>query len=83
VEFVLFKEAVTMVEVDVRGLSCPIPVVKTQKAIDEHPNEVLNVMVETSVTKENVSRLAQSKGYTVKVEEVGDEFRLLLTPPDK
>lgn len=72
-----------MVEVDVRGLSCPIPVVKTQKAIDEHPNEVLNVMVETSVTKENVSRLAQSKGYTVKVEEAGDEFRLLLTPPDK
>lgn len=72
-----------MVEVDVRGLSCPIPVVKTQKAINEHPNEVLNVMVETSVTKENVSRLAQSKGYTVKVEEAGGEFRLLLTPPDK
>ena len=72
-----------MVEVDVRGFSCPIPVVKTQKAIEEHPNEELIVMVETSVTKENVSRLAQSKGYTVKVEEVGDELRLQLTPPGK
>jgi tRNA 2-thiouridine synthesizing protein A len=83
VEFVLFKEAEIMVEVDVRGLSCPIPVVRTKKAIDEHPNEGLTVLVETAVSKENVSRLAKSKGYTVKVEEVEDEFRLLLTPPCK
>ncbi len=72
-----------MIEVDVRGFSCPIPVVKTQKAIDEHPNDELIVMVETSVIKENVSRLAQSKGYTVKAEEVGDGFRLRPTPPVK
>ena len=72
-----------MVEVDVRGFSCPIPVVKTKKAIEGHPNEGLTVLVETAVSKENVSRLAQSKGYTVKIEEAGDEFRLLLTPPGK
>jgi tRNA 2-thiouridine synthesizing protein A len=72
-----------MVEVDVRGFSCPIPVVRTQKAIEEHPNERLTVLVETAVSRENVSRLAQSKGYTVKVEEAGDEFRLQLTPPGK
>jgi len=72
-----------MVEVDVRGFSCPIPVVKTKKAIDEHPNEELKVLVETAVSKENVSRLAQSKGYTVKVDEAGGEFRLLLTPSYK
>ncbi|MCK4721832.1 MAG: sulfurtransferase TusA family protein, partial [Dehalococcoidia bacterium] len=28
-----------MIEVDVRGFSCPIPVVKTKKAIEEHPDE--------------------------------------------
>ncbi len=72
-----------MVEVDVRGFSCPIPVVKTKKAIEENPNEPVTVLVESAVTKENVSRLAQSKGYSVKVEEVSNEYRLVLTPPGK
>jgi len=71
-----------VIEVDVRGFSCPIPVVKTKKAIEENPGQPLTVLVETAVSRENVSRLAQSKKYGVKVEEVaGDEYRVLLTPP--
>lgn len=72
-----------MIEVDVRGFSCPIPVVRAQKAIEENPNEILTVVTETGVTRENVSRLAQSKGYTVKVEEVGDDFHIQIIPPGK
>ena len=72
-----------MTEVDVRGFSCPIPVVKTKKAIEENPGEVLTVLVETEASRENVSRLAQSRGYSVKVEGVADEYRLVLTPPGK
>jgi len=72
-----------MVEIDVRGFSCPIPVVRTNKAIEENPNEPVTVLVESSVSKENISRLAQSKGYSIKVEEVEDGFRLLLSPPVK
>ena len=72
-----------MIEVDVRGFSCPIPVVKTKKAMEENPEEVLTVMVETAVSRENVSRLAQSQGYTIKVEEVSGEYRLELTPCGK
>ncbi|TET73920.1 MAG: SirA family protein [Dehalococcoidia bacterium] len=72
-----------MIEVDVRGYSCPIPVVKTKKAIDEHPDEPLTVLVETAVSKENVSRLAQGRGYFVEVEEVEDGFRLSLSPSGK
>lgn len=77
------KGGTTMVEVDVRGFSCPIPVVRTNKAIEENPNEPVTVLVEGSVSKENISRLAQSKGYSIKVEEVEDGFRLLLSPPVK
>lgn len=72
-----------MTEVDVRGFSCPIPVVKTKKAIDENPGEPLVVLVESSVSKENVFRLAQSRGYSVELEEVSDGYRLLLNPPPK
>ena len=70
-----------MIEVDARGFSCPIPVVKTKKAIDENPKEEISVLVETAVSKENVSRLAQSKGYSIQVEEVEDGFRLYINPP--
>jgi tRNA 2-thiouridine synthesizing protein A len=72
-----------MVEVDVRGYSCPIPVVRTKKAMEQNPKDVLTVLVETVTSKENVSRLAQSKGYSVKAEGVSGEYRLTLTPSSK
>ncbi len=72
-----------MIEVDVRGLSCPIPVVKTSKAIEEHPNEEITVLVGNVVSKENIIRLAQSKGYSVKVGVEQDESCLQLIPPGK
>ncbi|MDO8886459.1 sulfurtransferase TusA family protein [Candidatus Oleimmundimicrobium sp.] len=66
------------VEVDARGLSCPLPVVKTKKAIDESPDGEIIVLIDSQVSKQNVTRLAENKGYSVKVESVGDEFRLKL-----
>jgi tRNA 2-thiouridine synthesizing protein A len=72
-----------MTEVDVRGYSCPIPVVKTKKAMDDNPSDVLTVLLETVTTKENVSRLAESRGYSVREEEISGEYRLTLTPPGK
>jgi tRNA 2-thiouridine synthesizing protein A len=72
-----------MMEVDARGFSCPIPVVKTKEVIDNNPNAPLSVLVESEVSKENVSRLARSRGYFVKVERIEDGFRLLLSPSSK
>jgi tRNA 2-thiouridine synthesizing protein A len=72
-----------MIEVDARGFSCPVPVVKTVKAINDNPNKEIAVLVETTVAKENVSRIAESKGYKVKIEETDDGFRLLLSPNAK
>jgi len=72
-----------VIEVDVRGFSCPIPVVRTKKAIEDNPGTPVTVLVETAVSKENVSRLAQSRGYSVDVEEVEDGFRIILSPSSK
>lgn len=73
-----------MIEIDVRGFSCPIPVVKTQKAMKDNPGEELAVLVETEVSRENVSRLAESRKYTVNEKAVsGEEYVLTLTPPRK
>ncbi len=64
------------VEVDARGLSCPLPVLKTKEAITKNPNEEIIVLVDSQVSKKNVTRVAESNGYSVKVEMLEDEFRL-------
>ena len=69
-----------MIEVDVRGYSCPIPVVNTKKAIKDNPGKELIILVENAVSKENVTRLAESEGYSTQVQETDDGYRLVLTP---
>jgi TusA-related sulfurtransferase len=63
--------------VDARGLSCPQPVILARNAIQagEFPIEVL---VETVTSRENVRRAAEKLGCEVKVEDLGDEFKLTL-----
>ncbi|SHH15351.1 TusA-related sulfurtransferase [Thermosyntropha lipolytica DSM 11003] len=53
-----------MEKVDVRGLSCPMPVLKTKKVIDSGAKEIL-VVGTSQVSKENVTKLARSHGYEV------------------
>jgi len=72
-----------MMVIDARGYSCPIPVVKTKEASDNNPKTPLAVLVESEVSRENVSRLARSRGYSLRVERMADGFRLLLNPSGK
>lgn len=70
-----------MVEVDVRGLGCPVPVIRTKEAMEKNPNQTINVLLDSDAAKENVSRMARSKKYAVKVEQGEDEeYNLVLTP---
>ena len=69
-----------MVEVDVRGFSCPIPVVRTKKAMEQNPGQPLAVLTDNETSKENVSRLAENRGYQIRVEKVAGGYRLVLTP---
>jgi len=64
--------------VDARGLSCPQPVILARKAIQtgQFPIEVL---VESVTSRENVRRMAEKEGCTVKVQTIGDEFKLELS----
>ena len=64
-------------EVDARGLSCPQPAILAKKAIQEGEFPI-EMLVETAVSHENVKRLAKKAGLQVKVEEIGNEFRLTI-----
>lgn len=64
--------------VDARGLSCPQPVLLTRRSIEAGEFPIV-VLVDTVTSRENVQRLAEKAGHRVKVQEVGDEFKLTIT----
>jgi len=67
-----------MIEVDARGLSCPIPVVKTKKALSGKP-EKATVTVDNVAAFENVTRYAKAMKYEVESKISGEDYILYLT----
>lgn len=65
--------------IDARGLACPQPVVLAKKALEKADD--LTVIVDNMTARQNVSRLAESQGWGVTVEEKGDGIYLRLTRP--
>ena len=64
-----------MKDVDVRGLSCPIPLMHTKKALESSPAELL-VLADSGTAKANVVNLLIDMGYSVDVADDGDEYRI-------
>lgn len=63
--------------VDARGLSCPQPVLLTVNEMKKVKKGEIVVLVDTDTSKENVSRIAASQGWTVKgVEQEGTGYRI-------
>ena len=67
-----------MLIVDARGLLCPEPVVRTQRAVKDGITE-LTVLVDAEAAKENVTRFAVSRGYTVSVQQEVMDYTLSLS----
>ena len=66
-----------MKQIDARGFSCPEPVLMTKRGIADEKE--LTVLVDTHVSKENVSRFLVDAGYEVKATEREDHFEVLAT----
>mgnify|MGYP001768591551 CR=1 FL=1 len=58
---------------DARGLSCPQPVVLTQKAIKDG-NDSFDVLVSSNVSKENVVRCAEKNKMKAEVRQDGEDY---------
>ena len=59
--------------VDARGMACPLPVVKANQALSGMTEGVLEVHVDNEIAVENVKRMAQQKGLTPTVTEMGEK----------
>lgn len=47
------------VEVDVRGLSCPEPVLLTMDAMEDHPGEMIRVLGDEAHTRKNIEKMLE------------------------
>ncbi len=64
---------------DARGLTCPQPVLKTMEKLRAMTQGELMVLVDTEISRDNVSRAAASLSWQVKgVEAEGGDFRITL-----
>jgi selenium metabolism protein YedF len=54
--------------IDLKGMSCPFPVIQTKKLIESKMVPELNVLVDNGPPRENVTRYLESQGYCVNVE---------------
>ena len=73
-----------MMKVDARGDACPLPVVKAKKAIAElNGAGEVEVLVDNEIAVQNLTKMAQQKGYASKAEKLAErEYRVLLTVGD-
>jgi len=69
-----------MEPLDLRGLPCPDPVVRTKKAIEAHPHAVLTILTDQASQRDNIARMAKSLGASVESEQLPNgDFRLTVT----
>jgi len=65
--------------IDCSGLSCPEPVLRAGKAMQEPEVKKVKVKVNSTVARDNVSRAAGSLGWKAEVEFSEEEDCYLLT----
>ncbi len=65
--------------IDVRGLSCPLPVVVARKELQKMKQGILEVLVDTGTARDNIKRMATHEGWKVEVKEEGEEYLLLIS----
>lgn len=62
-------------QIDVRGLSCPQPVVLVDRALADG-NADLEILVDNEVARENVSRLINRRGLKVDISQNGADIMI-------
>lgn len=70
-----------MVQVNAMGDACPIPVVKTKNAIRDLAGAgVVETLVDNEIAVQNLTKMANQKGYGVKSEKLGEnQYKVTMT----
>ena len=63
-----------MKTIDVRGLACPGPVIKTKEIIEKERPAVLDIIVDNKAASENVRLFFESRNYMVSIRQEENDF---------
>lgn len=69
-------------EIDLRGLTCPEPVLRTKKLIDDQSITVIEALVDSEVNVQNLSRLAHSQKRSLSCAKSENHFLVIISRPD-
>ncbi len=77
---IIKNNLVMFMELDVSGKICPIPVLKTKKALDSlNSGEELTVIGDYKPALENIKRFAEENGHEViSAEETENGFKIVI-----
>jgi TusA-related sulfurtransferase len=64
------------IDIDARNLNCPMPVIKTKKALESIETGNVHVLIERLEGCQNVRRFAESQGCDVGVKEKEGLFHI-------
>lgn len=73
-------------QIDLRGLACPEPVLRTKKILDQNSkgNSPVSLLVDTDVTVKNLERLCSANNaQIIESQKINDHFRVLIVPTSK
>ena len=80
VDKLMIRKGNIMIKVNAIGDTCPIPVIKTKKAISEAAGQgTIEVLVDNEIAVQNVTKMAESEGGKVVSEKVAEkEYKITI-----
>jgi len=67
-------------EIDARGLKCPLPVLKAEKALDQlAPGGTLRVIADDPIARIDIPLMCRKAGHECTVEEITDALSFTIT----
>lgn len=66
-------------KVDLRGLMCPEPVIRTKKLLDDSSISIIEALVESEVNVKNLARLVKSNRASMSCSNEGDHYKVVIT----
>ena len=68
-----------MKEIDVRGLSCPEPVLILKNALEANKGDTYKILANEAHTVKNLKNFAETNGKKVDIKEVGVEYEVTVS----
>jgi selenium metabolism protein YedF len=68
-----------MKTIDCRNMACPLPVVTVKRALEQSPGEALKILLDAGAPRENVTRFALNRGFSVDEAELDGGYAILIS----